>query len=574
MSAVSIDKVRRAMGDERVAHLRMNFGCGHSLDVMSRPKQLLATPVTGHSPIKLSDKQAVLTKVTKPTHRARPVSRSVDLPAPAPKPQNSPNQPPFMNSRLVKGTLKELRKLPWYNESDRAVAISRFTDAVLEVGKAMASDESDGRRRRGEGEMSTSQFLSRVRELRAFELVNALRNNLFDRTRVAEDSAVRNEYPAYFEGVICAPLPEEVPEPPHPMDEERMALSRGLGRLTKSIGELMNRPSPTRQGNAAPVVASPVRQKRASVILTNKRQVEQICCPVIARKATPEKAPRQDVKSMYWKMTDPLAKERKGEFRNPLKQMDEVVNGPRKGRLAASASHSDIFAMPLLDGTPSLLVPAQRADKPQILQQQSCPGSLLLDVSALPPSILSGEQDVAASPLGDGFYVEEEEPRMTKEEVEQAVRSFAEADECCEANSVSKELEDVWEKLGFSISQKLEMVVRYTSDMNQSAKLSEALQSWQSALKAVTAYDQAYSNLKDWLRYEASDEMDIDQRKRAFNVLAGDLNFGEKRVREYIEILQKRYGDTLIYRQKAASNWLDKRRERIQTLWAKQEFAS
>ena len=116
---------------------------------------------------------------------------------------------------------------------------------------------------------------------------------------------------------------------------------------------------------------------------------------------------------------------------------------------------------------------------------------------------------------------------------------------------LSKELEEVWEKLGFSISQKLEMVVRYTSDMSQSAKLSEALQYWKSALRAVTAYDQAYSNLKDWLRFEA-DERNIDQRKRAFNVLAGDLNFGEKRVREQIEVLQKRYGDTLIYRQKVA----------------------
>lgn len=571
MSAASIDKVRRAMGDERLEHLRMNFGCGHSLDVTSRPKQLLATPVATNSPARPSEKGVMrvvsgsggpLTKVTKPTRRARPVSRSVDNFAPireTPQPEHT-NQPSFMNSRLVKGTLKELRKLPWYNDSDRCVALSRFTDSVMEAGQTLATDDGDARRRRrGDGETSTSQFLSRVREFRSFELINALRNNLLDRTLVPEDSAIRSEYPAYFEGVICQALPEEPPQPP---TDERMALSRGLGKLSKSIGELMSRPSTAKPANPVPSVAVPNRSKRANVILNSRRGSEPICCPVVARKATPEKAPRQDVKSLYWKMTDPLGKDRQGEFRNPLEAMDEVVNGPKKGRLTSSASHADIFAMPLLEGTPSLLVPGQ--EKP-IPQQQSCPGSLLLDMSALPPSILSAEQEVEpeASPL------QSEEPQKTREEVEAAVKSFAATNDGWDGNDVSKELEDVWEKLGFSVTQKLQMMVRYTSDASQSAKLSEALQAWKSALKSVQAYDQAYKHLKEWLRYDAGEETDGERRSRTFKVLGNDWTFGEKRVKEQIDILNRRYGDTLIYRQKIASEWLQKRRTRIQTLWAK-----
>lgn len=97
--------------------------------------------------------------------------------------------------------------------------------------------------------------------------------------------------------------------------------------------------------------------------------------------------------------------------------------------------------------------------------------------------------DIGSSNKDDMKLLMEQTKELTKEKTGLAVHD---------------KLDEIWEKLGFSITQKLEMVVKYSRDVEESSKMHEALSLWETALTFSEQYESCYNSMKDFLKLEAA----------------------------------------------------------------------
>ena len=122
----------------------------------------------------------------------------------------------------------------------------------------------------------------------------------------------------------------------------------------------------------------------------------------------------------------------------------------------------------------------------------------------------------------------------------------------------------VWDDLGFSINQKLEMAVKYTGDTDDCGRLTGVVDMWENAYRTVITYDKAYREMKDFIRIDASllDNKSVLLLER----LKEDLDQAEKNVEEVCHTLKHTYGDDLVMKRKKAVDVIHGRRGKIQIL--------
>ena len=135
-------------------------------------------------------------------------------------------------------------------------------------------------------------------------------------------------------------------------------------------------------------------------------------------------------------------------------------------------------------------------------------------------------------------------------------------------SSVHERLAQIWDQIGFSITDKLNMVLKYSHDLEESSKLGEALDLWEEALKTIDNYNKAYSAYKDFLKLDRS-AITGSTLDNALQNLQTDLELNTKAVRRIAELLKATCGDDLIIKRHRAEELIQIRRQNLRMLMDK-----
>ena len=118
-------------------------------------------------------------------------------------------------------------------------------------------------------------------------------------------------------------------------------------------------------------------------------------------------------------------------------------------------------------------------------------------------------------------------------------------------DSIVIRLQNVWEELGFTVRQKLELLIKYTRTSDESQKLKEALTFWNNALSAVKQFNHSYTEMKDFVDFKAK----ITHNPHlTCMILMQDVENSEQNVRNAANQLLQNMGDELIVNGKTAND--------------------
>ncbi|OHT12689.1 hypothetical protein TRFO_17397 [Tritrichomonas foetus] len=130
-------------------------------------------------------------------------------------------------------------------------------------------------------------------------------------------------------------------------------------------------------------------------------------------------------------------------------------------------------------------------------------------------------------------------------------------------NTIYEKLLDIWDTLGFSVFQKLQMVVKYSENIEVNRRLDEALNFWEQAYDIVKQYQMNYRIAKDFLK---SDVMVARNKQMAFDTIMKDLSISEESVKEITKRLRAAFGDELIIHRKKSHDTIRSRRFKLKYL--------
>jgi hypothetical protein len=154
-----------------------------------------------------------------------------------------------------------------------------------------------------------------------------------------------------------------------------------------------------------------------------------------------------------------------------------------------------------------------------------------------------------------GPGVEKTDMRFLQEQTDEVVHSK-------EGRSVHERLARIWEQLGFTIQQKLDMAVKYSGTVEECKRFADAVAIWEKAYSSVQIYEKAYQELKNLIRIgeSSSNKLAIIERYRAPYVAA------ETSLIEVVNSLKMQLNDEFVVKRKRAMDLIQLRRVKVQGL--------
>ncbi|OHT06596.1 hypothetical protein TRFO_25343 [Tritrichomonas foetus] len=132
-----------------------------------------------------------------------------------------------------------------------------------------------------------------------------------------------------------------------------------------------------------------------------------------------------------------------------------------------------------------------------------------------------------------------------------------------ESESIVGKLQNIWESLGFSVHQKLDILIKYTRTIEDSQRLKEALSFWEMSLDVVNQYDKVYQAMKDFVKYEASSS---PHARATCQYMWKDLEANEKNVQQAADHLLRTLNDELVIHRRSAHVIIPERRQKMAEL--------
>ena len=132
-----------------------------------------------------------------------------------------------------------------------------------------------------------------------------------------------------------------------------------------------------------------------------------------------------------------------------------------------------------------------------------------------------------------------------------------------EDKGTHKRLKAIWNTLGFTAQQKLDMAIKYTNDTDECGKFAGAVSLWEEVDEAVEAYEEKHADLKKFLKIE---QVAATRNMTALNDLRSAYQDAETRVREISETLRNTFGDDLVLRRKRALDLCTSRDAKLRLL--------
>ena len=149
-------------------------------------------------------------------------------------------------------------------------------------------------------------------------------------------------------------------------------------------------------------------------------------------------------------------------------------------------------------------------------------------------------------------------PQMTSvHEALDVISNFQFVDK--KGDTPTDKLQDVWDKIGLTAQQKLSLLVKYTSNSEESFKLNDSYNQWHRCLNFAQQYHEAYEALKDFMRFEF---VGVTQQKSFILALLKNFHLAEDNLLLSGKQLHEEFGDDLIVYRKRASDLVMQRREK------------
>ena len=272
--------------------------------------------------------------------------------------------------------------------------------------------------------------------------------------------------------------------------------------------------------------------------------------------------PQDQLISNYWSLFDPLP--RSNEEHNYAEQIAAITEGFD-------------FELPERKIDDKNLVPFELPEYKEVAKTNASFEEVLphyFVANALFPKDIErdkakAEEEKEEKPLTEEELIAERDmiSKRTKEDIEKVMASpilqNIMDDNNDDEDDLHKRLSKVWDELGFTASQKLEMVIRYTSDGLNNATLGESIAIWEEILQSVRTYNARYDELKNIVKFTSRRD-DDDQILDTYLI---DLSKAEDNIKTLNFRLKMMSGDSVLIGGEELPIVFAKRREKLKTLF-------
>ena len=285
-----------------------------------------------------------------------------------------------------------------------------------------------------------------------------------------------------------------------------------------------------------------------------------------------KKRSNEKIDSIFWNIGDPLAKSREGNYVDQLATMRDI---PREFEFVENEFSDDEEYHPfefLSKNEPENKTNNTEEEKninnskEENKENQDNAKTDQLGSEKL-PGVNNDKYSFVRRLLNDNLPVGTYETSQEKQELIEYLQSrTSEVFETDISQSdVYQRLEKIWEELGFSISQKLDMALKYSDTSESNARLSEAITPWEQAFSNIMRYQETYKKLKSFL---ISDYIITpnEQISQVYLSLEKDMMSAIANVETSENLLRTSLGDELILKHRKIRDIISSRDTKLKIL--------
>ncbi|EAX95614.1 hypothetical protein TVAG_459630 [Trichomonas vaginalis G3] len=263
----------------------------------------------------------------------------------------------------------------------------------------------------------------------------------------------------------------------------------------------------------------------------------------------------QDIYQEYWNSSDPLAELRMGPQINPRKYFTEVTSSLVDPVAASEVTEAKLpeALTKIPDATETYVIESKVEEKEkEIPQFNTTEQKNNEEVREVDPGI-------KAVIIG----VEKSGPK-THNDMNFLLNQTVEITNTKQGEKMFDRLNAIWTKLGFTMGQKLEMAAKYSQNVDESQKLSDAVTYWENAEDIISRYQNTYRSLKDFLKFEIVPP--INARHPTLKTLSDELKMIEGTIITFANQMKEMYGDDLILNRRKIVDVIPYREEKLKYL--------
>jgi hypothetical protein len=511
--------------------------------------------------------------------------------------KKEPFQEFWFDSDTVKRITKELAALPFAREVDPAPTICRFQDKVASVVRVMQHNGDLAPRRHNRAQLldTMKSFIKQVRAIRSHIIGKLVQDRRVDYHRMTPE--LQDEFRDRQPGQTGAELAEAVDTQAAqstPLDRVgafekfaghggglfpgvyQSAYRRSLsdnasnpksrllprkyfqdlsGHVSSALGQAQQEQEHARAHSALQrtesVMPAPARRRTPAIVVANRQIIPKRPSTSARTDVETDEQRRKKAHHTFWEAGDPLGT-REGEYRDVLGELEALSDTLEYHN---HLEDLDDMRMPFTLECEQVIEPARVAQ---------IEGDGLKDEIWTTADLDSGrvhehvEELLPAQTESAPHMYSLEASEDLKFLLNQSFHSTAVGDPELRAEAIQKRLEDIWEALGFSIQQKLALLLKYSTNLEESAKLSNALRFWEQALSVANQYEAACQSYKDMIQLEAK----MGNPTRLLDDCASQMKAAEESLMQVASALKSTFGDEFIIRRRKVQELIDEKRQK------------
>lgn len=506
----------------------------------------------------------------------------------------------LMNANSVKTSTAEILSLPYNVETEKYAAYERFHGKVKSYARGMISlgKFNSKKQKRKQLQDAFVTFVTEVYKMRDEIIKSLISRNMLDTGRLPEHLLEK------FKDLLEEKnLPTEPPKPiqinrsdevsvvtvlqhtnnmtqdlpsiykPKPNILVEAARTRELKQTKRFISscpqiitdviERRRRNSPViserkspRVSQAIPKRPGSVAHKRTLVIDNRPSRLNLKPQEQIKKKVEAPQVSKELIREEFWKTDDPLSV-REGKYVSPFTQFEQISNNIAVDVSSFQDDPPELFPL----STPvkkKNKIPRPETKKTAVVINTKDIGPFINTT----PSTLSYPTLASSNTDSQGFEMTPLSYDIKYSDTK-ALEFLNQIERDVEDPDIYKKLESIWDKLGFSINRKLEMVLKYSKDLDESSKLSDALDMWERCLTVFTQYQTCYQTYKDYLKNDDTESSLSFLNTSLTDQIVSELEFAEEQVEQTAILLRTSCGDELIVKDKKISDLIAARRVKL-----------
>jgi hypothetical protein len=513
--------------------------------------------------------------------------------------ESEPYQVYWFNSHVVRRTTSELKSLPYLAESDMPVAINELQDKVASVCRVLHHKGRLDIRKQTEVQLRkvTKDFIEAVYEIRRNLIKKLIIEKKLDLPKLkpehqqefaAEITAIQeanrpavaastaaatyDANPRTFEkfahklsGFPTVYRTSLFPEPPHPL---KSLTGPFQGRLLNLMAVSDDHFPGSRRLSPSAAAQGDGDSRGRQVQIIGQRDFSPESEPEEAISAPAEATlTSKETHHRYWDAEDPLARERQGAFHDVLGSIEEI------GRNITYPDHTEdleSIEMPFeLE-----VIKREELEKARLLESETLKGEVWntadlqetsepesprseVEEGATDTRILDGAMPVSSYSTADHAanmrFLMKQNMKMKPSQPMDGVPG---------AETIHQKLEAVWQALGFSIQQKLVLLLKYSENVEESGKLSNALRFWDQALQLADNFRTSYRAYKEAIALEGRG----GGNSRLLDECEKQMKIAEDALLRIAGTLKNAFGDDLIIKRRRVTDFIAEKHQNIAML--------